>query len=313
MIQVHKYSESDFDSWNAFVASAKKTHFMFNRNFMDYHKDRFTDSSLMIRKGGDLIALLPANISDDVLYSHQGLSFGGIICNKQMSTPLMLEVFESIIGWSKTAGVSKIIYKQVPDFYSEVPSSEDTYALFRSNANLIRIDVTSLINMRDRIEFSSRRKRGLKNAAKHEVTVSQNSEIEGFYKELSEVLLARHNAKPVHTLEEMKLLMSRFPENIKLFTAHIGAEKEVLAGVWVFEGDNWAHAQYIVSSQKGRDCNALDMIFDRLINSVYSTKHWFDFGISTESQGKVLNYGLVTQKEEFGARAAVHEFWEILI
>ncbi len=46
---------------------------------MDYHSDRFNDHSLVFTRKNRLIGLLPANIKDEALYSHGGLTFGGII------------------------------------------------------------------------------------------------------------------------------------------------------------------------------------------------------------------------------------------
>ena len=47
---------------------------------MDYHSEKFSDYSLLIYKGEKLIALLPANLINDQLFSHSGLSYGGFIC-----------------------------------------------------------------------------------------------------------------------------------------------------------------------------------------------------------------------------------------
>ena len=51
---------------------------------MEYHNDRFEDFSLMVYKNGKLIALLPANKKDNIVYSHQGLSYGGVVYMKDV-------------------------------------------------------------------------------------------------------------------------------------------------------------------------------------------------------------------------------------
>jgi len=50
---------------------------------MDYHSDRYLDYSLLIYKKDVLISVLPANIVEDQLYSHQGLSYGDFILDKK--------------------------------------------------------------------------------------------------------------------------------------------------------------------------------------------------------------------------------------
>ena len=46
---------------------------------MEYHSDRFKDYSLLFYRDGQLVGLLPANIRNDTLFSHEGLTFGGVI------------------------------------------------------------------------------------------------------------------------------------------------------------------------------------------------------------------------------------------
>ena len=95
MITVRQYNkEADFDIWNKFVAVAKNSLFMHDRNFMDYHADRFVDNSLMFYDDEDLLALLPCNKKDDVLYSHGGLTYGGFITDTSMKQHKMLDCFE---------------------------------------------------------------------------------------------------------------------------------------------------------------------------------------------------------------------------
>ena len=119
-----------------------------------------------------------------------------------------------------------------------------------------------------------------------------------------------HSATPVHTADEIKLLANRFPENIKLYVAY--KNNEMLAGVLVYITPNVVHTQYIANSDMGRQCGALDIVMDYLINNCYSEKEYFDFGISTENEGLFLNEGLISQKQEFGGRAIAYDFYELM-
>lgn len=87
----------------------------------------------------------------------------------------------------------------------------------------------------------------------------------------------------------------------------------MLAGVVMYESDLVGHVQYIASTGEGKNMGALDLIFDFLINEYYRQKPFFDFGISNEKNGLLLNQGLIEQKEGFGARAVVHDQYEIRI
>ena len=79
MFDIRRYSADRADEWNAFVAVSKNATFLFDRRYMDYHSDRFQDCSLMVYYKSSLYALLPANLKGDTLYSHQGLTYGGLL------------------------------------------------------------------------------------------------------------------------------------------------------------------------------------------------------------------------------------------
>lgn len=304
------YNAAYRDAWNEFVAASKNGLFMFDRNFMEYHADRFTDHSLMVMDESEkLLALLPANLRGDVLYSHQGLTFGGFITNAAMKAGMMLQIFDLLKSYLKDNKISKLVYKPIPHIYHAQPAAEDIYALFRVGAIPVRTDVTTTINLRERLPFADLRKRGIKKAEKNGVTFVQSQNWGGYMNLLAEVLAEKHGTKPVHTAAEMELLSGRFPDNLKLFTAE--KDGKMLAGVVIFEYPKIAHAQYIAASAEGRECGALDGLFGDLIANRYAEKDWFDFGISTEEGGTILNEGLIAQKEGFGGRAVVHQFYEV--
>lgn len=311
-MEITKYHITYKHMWDDFVRNAKNTHFFFQRDYMEYHKDRFKDFSLMIFNGkGRLIALLPANIKDNILYSHQGLTFGGFLIDDNMKTETMLEVFEILKKYLKEQNIKKIIYKCIPYIYHKKPAEEDRYALFISNAKLIRRDISTAIYLKNKINYHDQRKRAIKKALKNNLIVEESEDFEQYWKILENALKNKYNSKPVHSVDEIVKLHSLFPENIKLYVAK--KENNILGGTVIFENEIIAHTQYLCNSEEGRKIGALDLVIDTLINKVYKDKQYFDFGISNENNGKYLNRGLISQKEGFGARAVVHDFYELEI
>jgi len=279
MIRVVRYSSEMKSLWDYFVGDSKNSHFMFYRDYMDYHADRFVDHSLMIYdEKNRLIAALPANLNDRVLYSHQGLSFGGLLINKKATTEKVYDLFLVIINYFKKGDiVDSFIYKRVPDFYNKYPAQEDLYSLFLLDAVLIRRDVSVVIDMVEPYTYQEMRNRRVKKARKLSIDIVEEKSLKGYWKLLVEVLQIQHSVKPVHTLDEIELLKSRFPANIKCYAASLNGE--LLAGVVVYETETVAHMQYIASSVKGRELGALDLVIDHLIKNVYRNKKYFDFGI----------------------------------
>jgi hypothetical protein len=311
-MEIIKYTKEDKNIWNEFVRNAKNTHFFFLRDYMEYHSDRFEDYSLLIfDESRKLISVLPANIKDDVLYSHQGLTFGGFLVDDKMKTETMLEIFESLKAFLKEENIKKLVYKCIPYIYHIKPSEEDRYALFRNDAKLIRRDVTSTIDLTEQVRYSKGRKWSINKAKKEAVETFESNDYETFWKLLTDVLESNHEARPVHTLEEMKKLALLFPKNIKLFLSK--KDEKIISGALIYENQNIVHTQYLANSEEGRESGALDLLIDYLIKNIYKNKKYFDFGISNEDAGRYLNTGLIAQKEGFGARAVVQDFYELEI
>ena len=307
-----RYTAEHKNIWNDFVKNSKNSHFFFLRDYMEYHSDRFEDFSLLVFDDKNkLIAVLPANVKDNILYSHQGLTFGGFLIDDKMKTETMLEIFEKLKLFLKEQNIEKIVYKCIPYIYHTKPSEEDRYALFRNDAKLIRRDVTSTIDLSEQVRYSKGRKWTINKAKKESIEIFESNDYTIFWELLISVLESNHEAKPVHTLDEIKKLASLFPKNIKLYLAK--KDEQIISGALIYENKNIVHTQYLANSKEGRELGALDLLIDYLIKEVYKDKKYFDFGISNENAGRVLNTGLIAQKEGFGARAVVHDFYELEI
>ncbi len=317
LMSVVRYDESHKDEWNTFVAESKNGTFLLDRRYMDYHSDRFTDCSLMFYKQGHLTAALPANYlaQEGTVQSHGGLTYGGMILSDEITAVEALEAFSCATDWMKTElGAHRWIYKPIPYIYCTLPAEEDLYALFRSEGKLMSRAVSTVVDNSNRLPLRKLRRRGVSKAQKAGLAIRRaGSEYDwkAFWQILTDVLSERHNKRPAHTVDEIRLLESRFPKEIVLYVVENG--KEIVGGTVVFETTQVAHAQYIAASPSGKRDGALDLLFDELIGSTYADKPYFDFGVSTEQGGNYLNEGLIFQKEGFGGRSVVYDCYEILL
>ena len=309
-MEIVQYNQDLQNFWDAFIDESKNGTFMLKRGYVEYHSDRFTDFSLMFYDEGKLVAVLPASLHGDEMRSHGGLTYGGIISDRKMTTKKMLSVLDSLLLYLKENNIKKLIYKRVPSFYHTYPADEDVYALFKNKAKLVRRDISTAIYLPDRIKLSKGKKWGISRAKQAGVVVKKFDDFNLFIEKENEVL-KRHNAQAVHTGGELKLLAKRFPDNIALYGAFLN--DEFLAGTLVYVTPTVAHTQYITTTEKGRETFAFDFLGNELISNVYADKIWFDFGISTEDGGMMLNEGLCQQKETFGGRGFVYDFYELEI
>ena len=309
MLKVIKYSSDLIEEWNNFNKNARNGHFIFDRNYMEYHSDRFEDYSLMFYDNNKLLAVLLASIKENVVVSHGGLTFGGIISSFQMSTNKMIEIFEVLIQFLQKEDISTLIYKPVPSIYHTMPSSEDLYALFINKSVLFRRDVSSTILMENRGKYSKGRKSAIKQAVKNGLDVRQSFDFNKFIEIEKTLLNIKFGVNPVHTGEEMTMLAKLFPNNIKLFMAF--KNNKPLGGTIIYENKQTAHCQYISSTEEGKELGAVDITINYLLTDYYKDKRYFDFGISTEKDGKYLNQNLIRNKESYGASATVYDFYKL--
>ncbi len=310
--RVEAYTPAHAAEWNAFVAGARNATFLFERGYMDYHADRFTDcSALCYDEENRLAAVLPANRAGDVVYSHQGLTYGGLVRDVRVTTAQTMQYFNLLNAHYRALGANAVVYKPIPAMYCAYPSEEDLYCLFRLGATLTGRAIASVVLLANRYRFSGGRKDGVRLARKAKLTVTTPTDFGPYWRLLAEHLREKYGTAPVHSLAEMQLLHERFPDRIRLYQAN--QDDEPLAGVVLYLTERVAHVQYITSTDEGRRIGALDLIFDQLLNREFAAPArlpYFDFGTSTEQNGHYLNAGLVFQKEGFGGRGVVYDRYE---
>nr|CAD6596189.1 GNAT family N-acetyltransferase [Rhizobium sp. Khangiran2] len=309
--QIFRYSPEHASEWNDLVATASNGLFLFNRGFMDYHNDRFQDASLMVRRKGKLVGVFPANQSDRTLYSHQGLTYGGWILNSAITTSMTFDIFQEFVSYlSNQALFERLIYKCIPNIYCRHEAEADRYALFSLGAKLIRRDIASVKKLSFTLPRDKGRRNNILKSQRAGLQFYSSTDFATFHQILTRVLL-RHGARPTHNLAELELLASRFPANIKLCGAF--KNDQMLAGSILFDYGHVVHTQYLASSEKGKECGALDGLIDWIEQQHAPTHQYLGFGISTESDGKILNRGLSDHKDGHGGRGIAHDFYELMI
>ena len=209
-------------------------------------------------------------------------------------------------------GIKKIVYKKIPYIFCSQPTEEDEYALFKCGGKLLKVEPSTALFFEDPLGMATLRKRKIKKAQKEGVIVvesSDKSDYERFIEIQNDILTTRHGVKAVHTSDEIFLLHSRFPMEIKLYFASL--DGEMLGGTIIFVYRNAIHTQYMCSNDTGRDLGALDLVIGTVIEQYKDSKKWLDFGISSEDNGHIFNEGLTSQKEGFGGRTVTYKTWEI--
>lgn len=310
MFEIRHYTPDKEAEWNQFVEQSKNGTFLFDRGYMDYHQDRFEDYSLLFYLDNKLYALLPANRKGDVLYSHQGLTYGGLVMDEHCRTAQICELFKRLNEYLKDAGFQTVIYKHIPSDYYQLPSDEDLFALAGvCRATLHSRTVSSVVDLTHRLPLSQLRKRGVRKAKTHLLQVMETDDFAAFWQILGDNLQEKYHAYPVHSLEEITLLHDRFPKHIKLYV--VKKDEVVIGGTVLYVTHHTVKTQYISANEVGKQLGAIDLLFDTLLKKyAFEGCRYFDFGTSNRPEDDTLNESLIHQKEGFGGRAVCYDTYK---
>lgn len=314
---IKRYSKEDLPVWDAFVRKSRNGTFLFERAYMDYHKDRFADHSLLYYNDKNkLIALLPGNAVGSLYSSHSGLTYGGFVLAPHTRAVEVLNLFSATREYLKSEGFAKWIYKQVPSIYHKSPSEDDEYALWKNGAELVSCNLSTTANLhadfRKMIDPDKERKKV--RALQDGFVVKETDDFSSYWPIVENLLQNKYGTKPVHSLEEITLLHNLFPKQIRCFVAI--ADEKVEAGVVVYETDEVVHAQYSDTTEYGQAKGAIILIYKYLIDYYQSNRpdiRYFDFGTSNEDGGKYLNTTLNSFKEDFGGRGVAYKTYQITL
>ena len=306
-IELVPYRDTDKSTWDGVVRASRNGNFLHLRDYMGYHAHRFDEQSLIVQRRSRPIAVFPCNRVHDRIISHGGLTYGGLLYGNEVRAAEVLSILRQLGDYYRSLGCSTLLYKAIPSVFHRYPAQEDLYALWRMGARLVRRDLSTVVQLANRLAWSDSRKNTIRKAQKQGLVLREGDFFEAFLSLLA-AALAKYGVTPVHTLNELQLLKSRFPDRIRLFGAFAG--HRLLAGALMYDFGHIVHSQNLASSEDGRVVGALDYVLAHLLGEVFSHRQWFSFGISTDQEGQHLNEGLVFQKEGFGGRAVVHDFYE---
>ncbi len=150
-VAVRRYTEQDAEAWDKLVVESWNGTFLHQRRFLSYHGDRFQDLSLIIEDGkGHIVGVFPAAldpVQEDVLMSHPGLTYGGVVHSGFLRGALMLEVLHAVAESYRAIGLRLLQYKAVPYIYHKAPATDDLYALFCLEAVRYRCDLSAAVDL----------------------------------------------------------------------------------------------------------------------------------------------------------------------
>ncbi len=298
MYTITKYTDAHRSIWNAFIDRSVNGCFLHRREFMEYHQDRFSDHSLMFFKDDQLVACLPAHVANDVCYSHRGLTFASVIAPAK--TDCLSSLLQLLEQYALQQQWCAIELKLPPETFH--PDEQlHKYALSQAGYKCNNSLTDLVVNFKEPWRPSSKKTAGYRNGNFAAIQLKSTNDLEQFWNTiLIPQLQARHNTKPVHTLEEITGLKSNFTEQIQLQVAFY--KGQLVAGLLSFHFDHWTKIQYAVANQQGFQCKAMEYLYLETIKGARELgKTGVDLGTVNNPDG-TINKGLKRFKIECGAR-----------
>ena len=318
-IEVYKFEEADYDEWDEFVDSSCNGTMFHTRKFLNYHpQDRFQDHSLYFQKKEKRHAIFPAaSINEkngDILHSHPGSTIGSLVTNTSSSLKESFDLVTALVKYAQDENFSGIKITLPPNCYSEPTSNYIEFALLKIGFTYLKREVSSVMLLPGTIEetmkgFKPSHRQAVRKAEKEGVQIRQSTNFGTFYRILKNNLSKRHGVSPTHSLKELELLQSIFPNKIILHGAFI--KDKMIAGVVSFLLNKRIQlAFYISHDENFQEKRALNLLFHKIIKeAIKNEKRIFDFGIFTED-GKP-NFGLARFKENFGTSGVFRDTLEL--
>jgi len=296
--KVIRYTTTHKAMWDGFVRISKNATFLCHRDFMEYHSDRYEDYSLIVLHKNNVIALLPANKEGDLVCSHRGLTYGGILISEKSSFINYIAIVKNILFFLNKNHISNLDLKIIPSIYNKT-LSEEIYAISHYiDAVNYKKEISLTLPISKKNNFSKLRKRGVKLGLKNKIEIVESDSLSEFWNDiLTPNLNTKHNTKPIHNLTEITHLKTKFPQNIRQF--NIIFEGNIIGGTTIFETENVAHAQYIAGNVKYSHLGGLDLLFHSLITNTFKSKKYFNFGTSSIPKTTQINKGLLFWKQGF--------------
>jgi hypothetical protein len=312
MIEFLPFSHSSVTDieWDTFVEASDNGTMFHKREFLSYHpKDRFQDSSVVIKKDNKILSLFPAVMLEregkKILSSHGGASYGSFVYRSNLNFREAFDLVEGIIDFASKNNCQRIQLTPPPMIYQKKYSNYIDFALVKNGFNYLKRDVSSVVQLDTPADellstYRPEARTALKKAIKEGIEIIECDKFLEYYEILKKNLKMRHNVHPTHTLDELIKLKSIFPSKIRLWGAFL--KDKLIAGVCNFSANpEVVLAFYISHDEEYQEYRAVNLLFFEIMKKYQIEGYRFlDFGIFTVNMDP--NWGLARFKENFGAR-----------
>ncbi|MFH1740748.1 MAG: GNAT family N-acetyltransferase, partial [bacterium] len=245
-----------------------------------------------------------------------GCTYGGLLVPRRAKADLVQQIVRAIMAYARECSFDRLVITPPPELYHRDFCQQIDFVLQMEEFDHRLIGLSTCVPLDGRTDedlssaLGSNCAWAVRKGKRDGVEVSETDDFSTFWEILRENLSV-HGVSPVHSVQEIRVLQERFPDRIRLFGAFL--DGAMVAGSVVFLAtETVAHTQYLGAQaqvQQHRPMNVL--IWEIMRWARDQGMKWINFGVSTESEGRVVNWGLLRFKESFGGVGVVHRRYRL--
>ena len=313
MLTITKYNDMLFDEWEKFISDSNNGTIFQKQAFLQYHINRtVVDGSLVIKNKGTIVAVVPAAIKENILYSHPGSSYGGIVLSHNLDFKMIHDILKVIDEYCIAQKYKALFLINSPSIYQKKSDQSLDYLLQWNGFKQTELYISHAVDMSktsDILSLLTKRKRRYinNNQELNSLTFEEETYLDEFY----DILIAskkKYNTIPTHSLDELIKLKDMFPQQIKLLVTR--NENKIIGGSLIFfTNDNVALVFYNTILEEYRESQiAMLQLYKCMEIAKKYNLHWIDFGVShtpEEENPLAPKFSLIHFKEQFNAKGVL--------
>jgi Acetyltransferase (GNAT) domain len=327
-LTVRVHEGGDDASWNAFVAASPNGCLFQDLTFLGYHPPgRFDFRHLQIRRGGTLVAVMPGGLTAERIYrSPLGASTGGPAFLPGLDTDEVCDIVGALQRHALNEGWRGIEITLPPAPTLTEPTQIIELALRRSGFALAGWAMSFVVPLtqdpaasrgRDHETtrpqgddpqpsksgtlFRQKHRTAARAGRRHGIVATEHGvdALPAFLEVFADTY-RRHDTAPTHTPEEIRDLMQRLPDRVRLWLAH--ASDVTVAGALLFHlNARTAYAFYICDLAAYRHMNGTTTLMAALIDAL-AERGLSQLDLGPSASDRHFNAGVIRFKEGIGAR-----------
>ncbi|MDR3609093.1 MAG: GNAT family N-acetyltransferase [Ignavibacteriaceae bacterium] len=308
-MEIIQYSERWKEKWDSFVNKSNNGTIFHLQKFLDYHpKDRFQFNHLIFLDKGNIKAVLPGSLKNNVYESPIGASYGSLV-TMDVKFAEAMDLVSLLLEYGRNNGIKEFVLTSAPMVYERHPNQNLDFAMLWQGFNYSLHYISSAIKIEKDIDIISRfspttRRNVRTSLGNSDIRVEINERYDEFYPILIENK-ARHNVKPTHSLEELIALSKLLPDNLRLFMVYY-KDKPIAGSSMFFVNDSCALCFYNMLRYDYQYLKPIQRVMYEVMK--YSTEKGYkyvDIGVSQDTKAEnpmTPSMSLIEFKEKFGAK-----------